>query len=139
MPLPIIIELAGEPKGKGRPRFVRKTGIAFTPTATRNYEAGLRLAAQDAMAGRAPLDGPVIVTIDAFFPVPASWSRKKREAALAGSLLPQSKPDLDNLMKGLDSLNEVVFRDDKQITDATVRKRYSDRPRLRIEIIGGAE
>jgi Holliday junction resolvase RusA-like endonuclease len=58
---------------------------------------------------------------------------------LSGTFLPQVKPDADNLMKTVDSLNEVVFRDDKQITDATISKRYSDRPRLRIEILGGGE
>lgn len=48
---------------------------------------------------------------------------------------PTSKPDPDNIMKGLDALNEVVFRDDKQIVDARVIKSYSERPALRIEIV----
>ena len=43
----------------------------------------------------------------------------------------QSK-DLDNILKMLDGLNGIVWGDDSQITDAVVRKRYSDRPRLEI-------
>jgi Holliday junction resolvase RusA-like endonuclease len=135
----IIIELVGEPRGKGRPRFVRKTGVAFTPAATRNYEASLRLAAQDVMAGRAPMEGAISVVIDAYFPVPTSGPRRKREAALTGAVRPQVKPDLDNIIKNFDALNEIVCRDDKQIVDATVRKSYSDRPRLRIEITETAQ
>ena len=30
--------ILGEPKGKGRPRFSRKTGTAITPKDTVNYE-----------------------------------------------------------------------------------------------------
>lgn len=131
----IVIELAGTPVGKGRPRFIRRTGHAYTPEKTRNYEGNLRLAAQDVMGGAKPLEGPLAVTVHALFPIPASWSKKKRSAALDGSMWPTSKPDPDNIMKGLDALNEVVFRDDKQIVDARVIKSYSERPALRIEIV----
>ena len=51
----IIVELAGEPRGKGRPRFVRKTGHAFTPQKTASYEAMLRHEAALVMGTRAPL------------------------------------------------------------------------------------
>lgn len=131
----ITIELAGTPIGKGRPRFIRKTGHAYTPERTRNYETNLRLAAQDAMNGAEPLSGPLAVTVRALFPVPLSWSRKKREAALAGLLAHTSKPDWENIGKSLDGLNEIVWRDDKQIVDGRVIKAYSARPALRIEVV----
>jgi len=132
----IVIELAGTPVGKGRPRFVRRTGCAYTPTKTRNYEGNLRLAAQDVMAGAKPLEGPLAVTVHALFPVPASWSRRKRNAALDGSLWPTSKPDCDNIAKGAcDALNQIVYRDDKQAVDVRVIKSYSERPALRIEVV----
>ena len=132
--MPIVIELAGEPDGAGRPRFVRSTGIAFTPSATRKYQAALRLTAQMAMNGRQPLDGPLTVRVIASFPVPASWSARKRAAAVAGHIHPTVKPDADNILKQLDALNQVVFVDDKQVVAAMVTKRYSARPALRIEI-----
>lgn len=128
----IMIELSGIPKGKGRPRFVRATGIAFTPADTRKYESALRYAAQEAMGSRVPLEGLVSVAVEAHFPVPQSWSRKKRDQALAGLIRPATKPDADNLLKCVDSFNEIVFRDDKQIVDARISKFYSDRPRLSI-------
>lgn len=134
MSAPIVIELSGSPVGKGRARFVRATGVAFTPAKTRRYESHLRLAAQDAMGSRLPIEGPVTIRMIAKLPVPNSWSHSKKAKAFLGILLPQSKPDIDNYLKLCDALNEVVFRDDKQIVDAGVTKIYSDKPALRIEV-----
>lgn len=130
----IVITLPGTPQGKGRPRFVRRTGAAYTPAKTRSYESMLQGAAIEAMRGLGLMDGPVEVEVTAYFPVPASWSKRKRQAALAGETRPAKKPDADNLLKVLDSLNAVVFRDDAQIVDASVAKHYSDQPRLEVRV-----
>lgn len=130
----IIILLPGIPQGKARPRFVRATGHAFTPAKTRSYESMLQGVAIEAMRGLTPFDGPVSVAVLAFFPVPARWSKTKRAAALQGSTRPAKKPDADNLLKVLDSLNAVVFRDDAQIVEASVAKHYSDQPRLEVRV-----
>lgn len=127
---PITIRLAGVPVGKGRARFVRSTGHAFTPQKTRNYESALRIAGGEAMVGRAPLEGPLSVSVVAAFPVPTSWSLKKKQAARDGTVRPTGKPDADNLLKTLDALNQIVYRDDAQIVEATIRKVYSETPGL---------
>jgi Holliday junction resolvase RusA-like endonuclease len=44
------------------------------------------------------------------------------------------KPDADNLIKQLDSFNQVIWVDDRQIVTALIRKRYSERPMLRVEV-----
>jgi Holliday junction resolvase RusA-like endonuclease len=113
----VTIRLAGTPHGKGRARFVRATGHAFTPAKTRSYEAALRVAAGEAMAGQAPFDGPVSVVVTALFPIPQSWSQKKQLAAARGEIRPIMRGgfDADNILKSLDSFNEIVFRDDAQI------------------------
>lgn len=129
----IRIELAGEPRGKGRPRFTR-AGIAYTPEKTRSYEAALRLAAQDAMAGRAPFTGPLRLTVEAFMPIPASWSGKQQRLAASGQRRPTGRPDFDNLLKPLDALNKVVWADDAQVVDVRCVKLYSARPRLVVTI-----
>lgn len=131
---PVVIELPGIPKGKGRPRFSRALGVAYTPEPTRSYEGALKFAARQAMGDRLPLEGPLAVYMEARMPIPASWSKAKRAAALSGELLPETKPDADNLLKVLDALNQVVFVDDKQAADCRVVKVYSDRPGLRIEV-----
>jgi Holliday junction resolvase RusA-like endonuclease len=127
----ITIEIVGAPRGKGRPRFAR-SGHTYTPAATRSYEAAIRYAAQQQMCGRPPLEGALEVMVAATFPVPISWSRRKHEAALAGAFPHVTKPDVD--LKVVDALNQIVFADDRQITHATVVKRYGDRPCLKIEI-----
>jgi Holliday junction resolvase RusA-like endonuclease len=130
----IVVELAGTPVGKGRPRFMRATGHAYTPEKTRNFETNLLLAAQDVMCGRPPIEGAVAIKVEAFFPVPVSWSQKKRAAAMLNITRPTGRPDIDNLIKVLDAFNTIVWRDDAQVVEATITKHYSDRPRLRIEV-----
>lgn len=130
----IHITLAGPPKGKGRPRFSRVSGHTYTPAATVSYESALRYAGYQAMEGRPPIEGALSIGIFAFIPVPKSWNKTRTCAALAGELRPTSKPDGDNLAKMVDALNEVVWRDDSQIVDWSIRKFYSDRPRLEVTV-----
>lgn len=133
---PVVIHLAGEPKGKGRPRFVQRGKFmsAYTPTPTRNYEAALRMAAQEAMAGGPPLEGPLRVVVEAVFTVPQSWSGKKRAAALAGAIRPTGRPDWENISKTLDGCNKLVWHDDAQIVDGRCLKLYGEAAYLRIEV-----
>ena len=59
----------------------------------------------------------------------------KRDAALAGTLLPIDRPDADNLLKiACDAMKGIILADDASVVDASVSKRYSDDPRLRIEV-----
>lgn len=141
MASPVTIRLSGLPVGKGRPRFAKASGHAFTPARTRSYESALRLAGQDVMGEAAPMEGPLAVAVIAVFPVPASWPKKRRAAALAGEVWPTIMPDADNLLKVLDAFNEVVWRDDKQIAKAAIEKRYGAEPELVIrieELTGGS-
>ena len=63
--------------------------------------------------------------------MPKSFSRKKRGDALDGILKPTTRPDADNYAKAaLDGCNGILFRDDSQVADLIVRKRYSVEPRL---------
>jgi Holliday junction resolvase RusA-like endonuclease len=123
------ITLVGEPKGKGRPRFTR-LGRAYTPAKTRSYEAALRYAAQEAMDGRPPFEGPLRLEVTAWLPIPTSWSGKKQKQAAAGELRPTTRPDFDNYLKALDALNEVVWRDDAQVVTQSFAKFYSVQPKL---------
>lgn len=122
------IFVEGIPVGKGRPRFTR-TGHAYTPGKTRVYENIVRLRALEAMRGEAPLKGAVSVTILARFPVPASYSKKRRVACLQASEKPAKKPDIDNLVKAiLDGLNGTIFEDDSQVVQLSAAKTYAEVP-----------
>lgn len=127
------VVLDGTPKGKGRPRFTR-SGHAFTPAATRSYEAALRYAAQVEQGEAPPLAGALTVTVEARMPVPVSWPKKRRADALAGVSAPTGKPDVDNLLKTVDALNGVVWIDDAQVVDVRVRKVFSEKPALVIRV-----
>ncbi len=124
----IEIILAGVPVGKGRPRFVKSTGRAFTPEKTVRFEDRLSIVAQEAMAGRAPLDGPLEVELEVRMPVPLSKPKRWRDAALAGLIRPTKKPDADNFAKGLDACNMIVWVDDAQIVELHVKKIYHEAP-----------
>jgi Holliday junction resolvase RusA-like endonuclease len=129
---PIIIKLDGTPQGKSRPRFGK--GRAYTAIKTRNYETALQWEAKLAMQGRTMIEGPVQIKIVALMPIPQSWARKKQAAAAIGFVRPTSKPDLDNIYKGIDALNGIVWKDDAQVVKAFVEKKYSADPALWLEI-----
>src|SRR5262245_14547308 len=130
----ITITIGGEPVAKGRPRMTRR-GITYTPAATRKYEAHGRLAAQLAMNGKPPITVPVRAEITIDLQVPASWSGKRRDAALRGDVRPTTRPDADNYVKAaLDAINEIVVSDDSMIVDLVVSKRYAVVPQITITI-----
>lgn len=123
----------GTPVAKGRPRLSTRGGFAraYTPAKTVAYEGLIALAAQDVMAGQLPLAGPVRVVVTAVFPIPASWSRRKREAANWHT----GKPDGDNILKAVgDGLNGVCWNDDSQVASASIVKSYGSHPGLRVEV-----
>lgn len=132
---PITFTIPGEPVAKGRARsFIRAGHIAHhTPEKTARYENLVRLAAQQVMA-RAPIEGPVHLTVRAFFSIPVSWSLKKQRSAALGELMHTKRPDLDNVVKAIkDGANGVVWKDDSQVADIRASKRYGT-PRVEVEV-----
>ena len=116
-----------KPIGKGRPRFTR-TGHAYTPEKTREYERMLCLAYEGEC-----YSGKIEVAITAYYEPPKSLSQKKREA-LVGQMY-DKKPDIDNIAKAvLDALNGKAFTDDKNIVKLTVEKLYYGFDALAVEI-----
>lgn len=135
---PVQFLVPGEPVGKGRPRIGRVGGHArmFTPQKTASYEGLIALAGTEAMAGRTLLEGAVMVEMRIVLPVPASKSKKFKAQALAGEIFPTKKPDMDNVIKAIyDGLNGVVWKDDVQVVDAFVRKRYGEVPGVHVRIV----
>lgn len=130
----IEIVVLGKPVPKGRPRFNRQTGAAYTPAKTASFEAQLKYAALQVMGDRPPLDGPLDLDMTVVVPVAASWPKKKQAGALAGTIRPTGKPDFDNYQKVVDALNLVVWIDDGQIVRSTFEKRYGDKPGMWIRV-----
>jgi len=127
----------GEPQGKGRPRFVRRGNhiSTYTPQKTKTYEDEIRIMAKAAMGASEPLDTPMTVAIYIRVGIPASYSKQKRMDALAGIIKPMKKPDLDNVAKCfLDSMNEIVYLDDKQVVNLHVTKVYAETPAVEVMV-----
>lgn len=133
----VAFVIPGTPVGKGRPKFARRGNFVstYTPEKTASYENLVKVKAQEAMQGRALMDGPVSVDIELYVTPPASWSLKKQRAALLGDTLPTAKPDMDNVIKGLfDACNEIVWKDDKQVVQLMVTKRYAETADARMRV-----
>ena len=137
----VTITLPGNPRGKGRPRFrivkpkyKPQFVTVYTDAETAKYERDLAIVGRQAMGRSAPLDCALTVFVEAFMPIPESWSNKKRAAAAAGDIFCTTKPDMDNIVKLLDALNKIVWNDDAQIVMMQSHKAYSEYPRLRVSV-----
>ncbi len=127
----------GEPKGKGRPRFARATGHAITPKDTVAYENLVRMEYVNQCREARFSDGSMLdMRIMAYYSIPKSASKKKRNLMLEGAIRPTKKPDMDNVVKIVaDSLNNIAYHDDTQIVDCQCRKFYSEQPRIEVRIM----
>lgn len=80
---------------------------AYTPKDTVVYENYVRIVYQQNCRG-VFFDGAIHAKIKAFFPIPQSTSKKKRQQMLDGEIRYTKKPDNDNIAKIiLDSLNQI--------------------------------
>lgn len=108
----------GKPQGKARPRFSQKSHTAYTPKNTADYEKRIRNAFRECQGDwqKLPSDCYAYVRIQAQYPIPKSWSKRKKKEAIAGLIMPTTKPDGDNILKVvLDALNGLAYDDDRQV------------------------
>lgn len=134
----VTFTVPGEPVGKGRARAFRAgAGIRMhTPEKTARYENLVALAARQAMGGRPPMPGAVSIGLMLYTMPPASWSKKKRAAALSGDIRPTTKPDCDNVLKAIaDACNGIVFVDDKQVCEVSIKKLYGEIPMACVAVL----
>lgn len=105
-----ITILGVKPQPKGRPRFAN--GRAYTPKATRDYEA--LLAWHFRMAKQDPLEGPLSVEL---------------------TFTTKSKADIDNLIKAcLDAGNGTLWRDDSQVRSVHGEKVKGDEEKIQVVV-----
>ena len=133
-PFSVSFIVPGHPFGKQTSKSTKHGRRHYTPQETVRYENLVMMQAMQAMQGRPPVDIDVGLMFVAVFPVPDSWSAKKRAAALAGDIRPTKKPDLSNIQKALeDGMNAVVFKDDSQITESGGSKKiYGETPCVKV-------
>lgn len=123
----VILPIAPAPKE--RPRFAN--GRVYTPNRTKWYEEAVQLTLQAAKIR--PVTGAVSMTVTFYLTIPKSWQNAKKQLAKEGKVRPTTKPDIDNLAKAImDGCNGLLYNDDKQVVDLTLRKFYGE-PRTEIE------
>ena len=72
---------------------------------------------------------PSGLSVTFFFPIPKTWSKKKRNAHHGAFM--QSRPDIDNIIKGF---FDALTSEDKYVANLTATKRWADFPTGWIEI-----
>jgi Holliday junction resolvase RusA-like endonuclease len=135
---PIEFVVPGEARGWARARLGRSANgkpIHFMDRQTRSFESLVKMIGAQAMAGRPPLEGGVVMELTVRRAPPASTSRAKLAQMVADLLRPSTKPDASNVAKGVeDALNGVCYRDDAQIVRLVVDKVFSLTPGVDVRI-----
>lgn len=132
------ILIPAEPVSQGRPRFARiGTHVAaYDPPASKQYKALVAQYARHQWQAL-PLDGPVRLRVVFYRPLQKSLTQAQRRRRMAGWERPIVKPDLDNYFKAVtDALKGICWKDDNQIVQVYMAKRYDDGqgPRTEIEL-----
>ncbi len=129
------LEIPESITGKQRPRMNTYTGRAYTPNKTKNYEYLVRQLFVYKYPKFEPIVGRVKLSVIAYFELPKSISKQKEAEMLAGTISPTKKPDWDNIGKIIsDALNKFAFKDDAQIIEATIIKKYARTPKVLVRI-----
>jgi Holliday junction resolvase RusA-like endonuclease len=134
----IQFTVGGEPVAQGRPRAGKtKSGdvVMYDPGKSKDYKNLVRMVAWEHRPHRL-IESAVTMTVKVYRPIPDSWSKVKKAKAAAGELLPISKPDLSNYIKGIeDAIEGVILKNDSQIINyGDSGKWYSENPRIEVEI-----
>lgn len=118
----VTFVIKGIPKVKKRPVFSTQGGKVrtYTPKITATYENLVKLKAEKQF--KHPLDGSISLAIRFYLPRPKRLIWKRRPMPEVYS---DKRPDIDNLAKAvIDGLNGIAFRDDGQIADLHVTKKF---------------
>ncbi|KYG89014.1 hypothetical protein A0U40_13385 [[Bacillus] sp. KCTC 13219] len=129
--------IPGKVQAQERPRFSRAGKGVRTHDApkSRNYKEWVRLIAMQNKPPE-PLQGALRLEVDIYVMPPKKYHTKPKQALInCGELRPVTKPDADNLVKGIkDGMNGIIWGDDAQIVELVARKWYSMEPRAEIKV-----
>ena len=134
----ICFEIPGKPQGKARARTFYNSKLgkmqSITPENTVLYENLIKHCYLETKCEPFLDKVPLEVEITACFPIPKSATKKDRERIKLMEYYPTKKPDADNIAKVVcDALNGRAYKDDAQVIDLTVHKRFGD-PKVIVKI-----
>ena len=125
----ICFTVYGNPIPKARARTVRlKNGFTttYTPQKTENWENMIRLQILEHKPDKL-IDQAISLKAVFVLQRPKSIPKKRK--------YPETKPDLDNLLKSLtDAMEGIIYTNDSRIVKKEVSKVYGDPPRVEVEL-----
>ena len=122
MAIEFVVSVEPIPQPRVKARRIGARGIQiYTPqnASIRAYKAAIAQSAMEAAPQiKEPAEGPLEVFLEFFMERPSTRMGEGEFHAI--------RPDIDNLVKAvLDSLNGLFWKDDGQIVDLIVRKRWA--------------
>ena len=139
----ISFTIPGTPGAKARPRVrviqpkgpnAKPFATMYSPAETTAYENLVKIAFRQVHYG-APSERPIKMTVKAFFPIPASATKRFHYECVNEDKPVVKKPDWDNIGKVIsDALNGIAYKDDSQVYSSIVEKYYSVLPRTVVTI-----
>ena len=123
------------PQGRARSAIVNDKVIVYDPAKSRDFKRLVKYVAQPHIP-ESLIASAITLTVKAYVSIPKSFSKKKRELALSGELRPVTKPDLKNIIAGVeDALEKVLYENDSQVVEyGASGKWYGDPPRVEVEL-----
>ena len=127
------------PVPKERPRVFQdpNTGKmrSITPKRTAAFHEEIKKVLKEVMRGHSVMDGPLRVDMTFRMPLPVSWPKWRKEAAVDGIIRPTGRPDMDNLEKALlDAFNGELIKDDSLVIERDARKVYALMPGIEVQV-----
>ena len=121
-PRRLAFTVYSEPVPMARPRVAVRGGRAhaYVPARTAQAAWEIRQAALIVLGSTEPFAGPLAVEVTAYLRQPASIPKRDKLTAL-----PTRRPDCDNFAKTVLDGCSPLWRDDAQVVDLTIRKRYA--------------
>lgn len=131
----VSFTIPGKVRGKGRHRHT-KTGITYTPKATKEYEELVRMYFYSGKNKSFENGVALSAFITVYVKPPVRAKKIVKEAMLKNEIKPIMKPDNDNIEKIIfDALNKVAYYDDTQIVENTTIKKYSEEEKVEVTIM----
>ena len=127
-----VFFIPGKPLSKGNVRSFQVKGRTIYVDgnkALKSWEAVAKMILQD-YAPDELWDGAVAMELTFFFQEPKATPKGKK-----GKIPMTKKPDSTKIARSVeDTMTGIIFRDDSQITDYHIRKRYGEKPGVLVRI-----
>ena len=131
---PIEFLIPGKAVAWARAR-INPYGFHYTNDKTRAYEKMVGTLAGIAMRGGEMIEGAVSVDIAVTLSPPTALPKRVRELFMAETYPAPTGADVDNFAKAIfDGMNDVVFKDDRQVARLTVSKSYGREPHVLVRV-----